>query len=79
MWLPVILSSIPAGTYYEIGKDLLPSVITAGKSFYGYVSRDYSKGIDTLDKWEEVEAYLRQSGLGYDAVNAVSGLGNREI
>ena len=64
-----ILAGIPAGQYYEIGKDLLPSVIAEGKSFYGYVSRDYSKGIDTLDKWKEVEAYLRESGLSAGGVN----------
>ena len=42
----------------------MPFVIAGGQSFYGYVSLDYSKGIDTLDKWKEVEAYLRESGLG---------------
>jgi len=59
-----ILAGIQAGKYCEIGKDLLPFVIAGGQSFYGYVSPDYSKGIDTLDKWKEVEAYLRESGLG---------------
>jgi NDP-sugar pyrophosphorylase family protein len=74
-----MLSSVPTGTYYEIGKDLLPSVIAAGNSFYGYVSGDYSKGIDTLDKWREVEDYLRETGLECDAINVTSGPGNREI
>jgi len=69
-----ILAGIPAETHYEIGKDLLPSVIAEGKSFYGYVSRDYSKGIDTVDKWREVESYLRESGLA-GVVNADEGLG----
>lgn len=59
-----ILASVPADKYCEIGKDLLPRVIARGQSFYGYVSSDYSKGIDTLDKWKEVEAYLRESGFG---------------
>jgi NDP-sugar pyrophosphorylase family protein len=64
-----ILAGIPAGEHYEIGKDLLPSLIAEGKAFYGYVSRDYSKGIDTLDKWKEVEAYLRESGFSAGGVN----------
>jgi NDP-sugar pyrophosphorylase family protein len=70
-----ILAGIPVGRHYEIGKDLLPSVIAEGKSFYGYVSRDYSKGIDTLDKWKEVEAYLLESGLGAGGVNVDEGSG----
>lgn len=70
-----ILAEIPAGKHYEIGKDLLPSVIAAGKSFYGYVSGDYSKGIDTLDKWREVEDYLRESGIDAGGVNAKTSSG----
>jgi mannose-1-phosphate guanylyltransferase/phosphomannomutase len=64
-----ILAGVPTGKYYEIGKDLLPGVIASGQPVYGYVSQDYSKGIDTLDKWKEVEAYLRASGLGGGFVN----------
>jgi NDP-sugar pyrophosphorylase family protein len=58
-----ILAGIPAGKYAEIGKDLLPAVIAKGGSFYGYTSNDYSKGIDTLDKWREVETYISDNGL----------------
>jgi NDP-sugar pyrophosphorylase family protein len=53
-----ILSGIPAGVYSEIGKDLLPSVVAQEKPFWGYICSDYSKGIDTLEKQREVEAYL---------------------
>jgi NDP-sugar pyrophosphorylase family protein len=67
-----ILAGVPAGKYYEIGKDLLPAVIAAGKPVYGYLSQDYSKGIDTLDKWKEVEEYLRTSGLGGGFVNVAT-------
>jgi NDP-sugar pyrophosphorylase family protein len=55
-----ILADVPAKKYFEIGRDLLPVVIAKGESFYGYTSDEYSKGIDTLDKWKEVEAYMVQ-------------------
>jgi len=58
-----ILADVPAGKYSEIGKDLLPAVVEKGGSFYGYNSNDYSKGIDTLDKWKEVEAFIAEHGL----------------
>lgn len=54
-----ILSFIPPDLYYEIGKNLLPDVISKGKSFYGYECDDYSKGIDIIEKLQEVERYLR--------------------
>jgi NDP-sugar pyrophosphorylase family protein len=57
-----ILAGIPSNTYVEIGKDLLPAVVANGGRFYGYASRDYSKGIDTLEKWKEVEAYMSANG-----------------
>jgi len=63
-----ILAGVPQGKYYEIGKDLMPRVIAAGQPIYGYVSHDYSKGIDTLQKWKEVEDYLRASGLAGPSV-----------
>jgi NDP-sugar pyrophosphorylase family protein len=58
-----ILSYIPPkGTYYEIGKELLPDIITKGEKFYGYECEEYSKGIDTIEKWKEVEQYLKDNG-----------------
>ncbi|MBI2033703.1 MAG: nucleotidyltransferase family protein [Candidatus Liptonbacteria bacterium] len=54
-----ILSFIPEDTFYEIGKELLPEVVAAGKNFYGYGCREYSKGIDTIEKINEVENYLK--------------------
>lgn len=73
-----ILANVPCGTYFEIGKDLIPCVISGGGSFYGYDSCDYSKGIDTLDKWKEVETYLRESSLGIGDINVATNLGCRE-
>ena len=58
-----ILNHVPTGTYSEIGRDLLPAVVAKGKSFFGYVSSDYSKGIDTFEKWKEVEEYMRVNNL----------------
>ena len=59
----VILSGIKPGNYSEIGRDLLPFVLSKNDMFWAYFCDDYSKGIDTLDKKEEVEAYLTQSGV----------------
>jgi len=58
-----ILSLIPKGIYREIGRDMIPAVIKSGGDFRGYLCDDYSKGIDTIRKKEEVELYLRQQGL----------------
>ncbi len=56
-----ILSYIPEDTAFELGKQLLPKVVTAGENFYSYECDDYSKGIDTMEKWKEVEEYLRKN------------------
>lgn len=58
-----IISGVPADQYCEIGKDLLPCVVKQGGEFWGYFCSDYSKGIDTLEKKGEVEAYLNRSGV----------------
>ncbi len=55
-----ILSYIPDDLYYEIGKDLLPNLLRHHEKFYGYESGDYSKGVDTKEKWDEVEEYLKK-------------------
>jgi len=56
-----ILAEVPVGKYYEIGKHLIPAVVARGGSFFGYASNDYSKGIDTLEKWKEVEEYMHSN------------------
>lgn len=58
-----ILSVIPKGVYSEIGRDMISAVVESGGDFRGYLCDDYSKGIDTIGKKEEVELYLRQHGL----------------
>lgn len=61
-----ILSFVPPSVSYEIGKNLLPDIVNrlpaqaGGEAFYGYECDDYSRGIDTLEKWKEVEEYLRK-------------------
>lgn len=55
-----ILSYIPENTPYEIGRQLLPDIVSKGKNFYGYECSEYSKGIDTIDKYREVEEYLKR-------------------
>ncbi len=56
-----ILAHIPPRAHYEIGKHLLPDVVSRGLAFYGYECDDYSKGIDTVEKWREVEEYLKKN------------------
>ncbi|RJP44074.1 nucleotidyltransferase family protein [Candidatus Parcubacteria bacterium] len=56
-----ILSYVPPGTPYEIGKQLLPDIVKRGEKFYSYECGDYSKGIDTLEKWKEVEEHLKKT------------------
>jgi NDP-sugar pyrophosphorylase family protein len=58
-----ILKYIPTDRYYEIGRDLLPDIISKGESFYSYECKDYSKGIDTVEKWKEVEEYLNKNSI----------------
>jgi len=58
-----ILSLIPKDVYSEIGRDMIPAVLDFGGDFRGYLCGDYSKGIDTIGKKEEVELYLRQQNL----------------
>jgi NDP-sugar pyrophosphorylase family protein len=58
-----ILEEVPKRAYSEIGKNLLPAVVRKGGAFYGYSSKDYSKGIDTLEKWNEVETYMSENGF----------------
>ncbi len=58
-----ILSYIPKDIYYEIGRDLLPNVIKKGEAFYSYECSDYSKGIDTIEKWRGVENYLKKNNI----------------
>jgi NDP-sugar pyrophosphorylase family protein len=55
-----ILSYIPVNTAFDLGKQLLPKVVEAHENFYSYECDDYSKGIDTVEKWKEVEEYLKK-------------------
>ncbi|MFH1178243.1 MAG: hypothetical protein V1711_00750, partial [bacterium] len=55
-----ILSYIPENTAFDLGKQLLPKMIAAGEHFYAYECNEYSKGIDTMGKIQEVELYLRE-------------------
>lgn len=56
-----ILSYIPENRHYELGKQLLPDIVGRKLNFYGYECGEYSKGIDTIDKYQEVETYLKNN------------------
>lgn len=61
-----ILSYVPKDSPYDIGKELLPAVVRAGEPFYSYECDDYSKGIDTREKWHEVETYLHRHDITFE-------------
>jgi NDP-sugar pyrophosphorylase family protein len=62
-----ILSFLPEGAA-SLNKHLIPAVIAAGNSFYGYECDDYSKGFDDLAKWHEVEAYLKKNNISFESI-----------
>lgn len=55
-----LLSYMPAKITFDLAKDLLPKAIADGENFYSYECDDYSKGIDAIEKWKEVEAKVRE-------------------
>lgn len=58
-----ILAYVPDGAASDLAKDVLPQALADGKNFYSYECDDYSKGIDTEEKWREVEAELKKRGI----------------
>lgn len=58
-----ILKYFPSSGSYS-KKELLKEFLKAGEEFYGYECDDYSRGIDTIEKWKEVEEYLRKNDKG---------------
>ncbi|MBM3256775.1 MAG: nucleotidyltransferase family protein [Candidatus Liptonbacteria bacterium] len=55
-----ILKYVPENTKYDLGKKLLPDIVAKNLKFYSYECGDYSKGIDTLEKWKEVEENIKK-------------------
>lgn len=56
-----ILNYVPEDTFYEISKQLLPDVLHRKKKCYAYECGEYSKGIDTMKKYQEVEEYIKKN------------------
>jgi NDP-sugar pyrophosphorylase family protein len=54
-----ILSYIPDSQPFTLNRQLIPAAIAAGEHFYAYECKDYSKAFDTIEKWHEVEEYLK--------------------
>ncbi len=57
---PKLQRGEPANTAYDLGKKLLPDIVQRNLKFYSYECDDYSKGIDTVEKWKEVEENLKK-------------------
>ena len=53
-----ILEYIPPNAYYEIGSQLLPDILQRGEKFYGYECDNYSKGINTIEAYRQVQDKL---------------------
>jgi NDP-sugar pyrophosphorylase family protein len=62
-----ILSYISNDTAFDLGKQLMPKIVDANENFYSYECDDYSKGIDTPEKWKEVEKYLANHHISFQA------------
>jgi NDP-sugar pyrophosphorylase family protein len=60
-----ILSYIPEAGAFDLGKQLFSKIVAAGENFYAYECNDYSKGIDTVKKWKEVEEHLKKSNINF--------------
>lgn len=58
-----ILAYLQENVISDINKDLIPAALSQGDNFYGYECDDYSKGIDTLEKWKDVEEYLKSRNI----------------
>ncbi|MES2315500.1 MAG: nucleotidyltransferase family protein [Patescibacteria group bacterium] len=56
---PKIFKFIPKGIYSEIDHELLPNLLKAGEKVYGYELQEYMKDIGTIERYKEVEAFLR--------------------
>lgn len=55
-----ITAFIPDGIASDLGRDILPKILVAGKNFYAYESDEEVVWVDTAEKLHEVEAYLTQ-------------------
>ncbi|MBI2623063.1 MAG: nucleotidyltransferase family protein [Candidatus Liptonbacteria bacterium] len=55
-----ILQYVPENTAYDLGKKLMSDIVKRNLKFYSYECDDYSKGIDTIEKWKEVEENVRK-------------------
>ncbi len=56
-----ILKYIPADAYYEIDHQLLPDIVRCGEQFYGYETSDYLLDIGTIERYRQVEEYLKKN------------------
>jgi NDP-sugar pyrophosphorylase family protein len=59
-----IMRHIPAGTYYEIDRQLLPDLLSRGEKIYGYECEEFIKDIGTMERYREVEEYLEKKKAG---------------
>lgn len=48
---PEVIKEIPAGRFYDFGRDLFPRLLQQGQSIYGYMIKGYCLGIDTPESY----------------------------
>jgi NDP-sugar pyrophosphorylase family protein len=60
---PDILDYIPSVGSSDLGRDILPALITAGRPLYGYRMDEDLWWIDTLEDYRRVQELAREGGL----------------
>lgn len=53
-----VLDHIPARKPYNLDHELLPDILSKGEKFYGYETGDYLYDIGTMERYNEVQAYI---------------------
>ena len=52
---PKILDAIPAGQFYDFGKDVFPKIQQEGAPFFGFTTKDYWRDVGNLREYREVQ------------------------
>ena len=56
---PSVLTTIPASTFYDFGKDVFPDLLGRDRPLYGHLITGYCLGIDTPETHERALALIR--------------------
>ncbi len=68
---PELLNWIPAGTFYDFGKDLFPRLVAAGAPFYGYAMNGYWCDIGSLTQYRLAQYDVLQGRVKLEAFSGL--------